>query len=106
MDWTFATNDLDVYFVKGDCTYDQLDAGQCEILAYSESRTAKPEKVRLANAPAATYTIFILNLGPGDESASFQIVLSPSLAASAARPTPSGRAFRPRLRPTGQVLMR
>ena len=36
---------------------------------------------------ASTYTIFIHNGGPGDESVSFQVVLSATLAASSqARP--------------------
>lgn len=106
VDWTFATNDLDVYLVKGDCNFDQLDAGQCEVLASSESRTAKPEKVRIESAPAATYTIFIYNDGPGDETLSFQVVLSASVAASAPRATPAGRPFQPDRRPVGQVEMR
>jgi hypothetical protein len=86
VDWTLATNNLDVYLVKGECNYDQLAAGQCEVLTTSESRTAKPETLRYDSAAAATYTIFINNLGPGDESVSFQVVLQATLA------TPGGVA--------------
>jgi len=103
VDWTYATNDIDVALVKGECNYDQLVAGQCETLASSESTTAKPEKCRVANAPPATYTIFLYNDGPGDESISFQVVLSASVAAAAAGGTPSTGPFRQGVRPKGAV---
>jgi hypothetical protein len=102
VDWTYASNNLDVYLVKGECNYDQLYAGQCETLASSDSPTAKPEKVRLESAPAGTYTIFVDNLGPGDESLSFQVILTAGPAASAAR---RSVPLRPDRRPRGQVAI-
>lgn len=78
-DWTLGTNNLDVYLVRGECNYDQLAAGQCEVLVASESLTAKPETVRYESPAASTYTIFVNNLGPGDESVSFQVVLRATL---------------------------
>ena len=82
IDWTSAANDVNVYLVKGDCTYDQLYAGQCQTLVASEG-TNKPETLRYQSPQASTYTIFIHNRGPGDESVSFQVVLSATMANAA-----------------------
>jgi hypothetical protein len=81
VDWTSASNDLNVYLVKGDCSYDELNAGQCQMLVSSEG-TAKPEQLTYASSQASTYTIFIHNRGPGDESVSFQVVLSATLTSA------------------------
>lgn len=90
VDWTFATNDVDVLVARGSCDADQLAAQQCPIVALSLSTTAKPEKVRTDSAAAGTYTLFVENTGPGDESVSFQVVLTPTTAA-AAPPSASSR---------------
>jgi hypothetical protein len=90
VDWTYAANDLDVLVARGSCTLDQLLAQQCPILAYSDSATAKPERVRAENAAAGTYTLFVENIGPGDESLSYQVVLTPTTA-SALPPSASRR---------------
>jgi hypothetical protein len=97
VDWTLATNNLDVYLVRGECNYDQLAAGQCEVLVASESPTAKPETVRYESPAASTYTIFVNNLGPGEESVSFQVVLRATLA------TPGGVAATSASRPPARV---
>jgi hypothetical protein len=92
--------------VKGECNWDQLFAGQCEVLASAESTTAKPEKCSVTIAAAGTYTIFLYNDGPGDGSLSFQVVLTASVAASATRGTPSSSAFGPGVRPKGAFRIR
>ena len=84
VDWTLVTNDMDIYLVSGTCTFDQFFAQQCPVLALSESSTAKPEQVTVAQAPAGSYTLFAYNVGPGDESWSFQVVLTPGASARAA----------------------
>jgi hypothetical protein len=93
VDWTFATNDVDLALVRGDCSFDQFVSQQCTVLVFSVSTTAKPERIRTENAAAGTYTLFIENTGPGDESLSFQVVLTPS-AAGAAPPSASSRGGR------------
>lgn len=90
VDWTFAANDLDVLITRGNCDFDQLIAQQCTILTFSDSASAKPEKIRTDNAAAGTYTLFVENIGPGDESVSFQVVLTPTTA-SALPPSASRR---------------
>ena len=89
VDWTFAANDVDVYLARGACSFDQFVADQCQVIAFSESVTAKPEKVSAAGTTAGAHTLFIGNLGPDDESVAYQIVLSPTRAASAAAPAQS-----------------
>jgi hypothetical protein len=90
VDWTFATNDLDVALTRGDCSFEQFEAQQCTIAAFSISATAKPEKIRVDGAAAGAYTLFVENTGPGDESVSFQVVLTPS-ATGTAPPSASAR---------------
>jgi hypothetical protein len=81
-EWTFVTNDVDVYLARGNCTFDQFNANACDIAVFSESETAKPEKVRLSGAAAGSYTLFIGNRGPTDESVSFQVVLAPGASSA------------------------
>jgi hypothetical protein len=91
VDWTFAANDLDVLMTRGDCSFEQAEALQCTVLVFSLSTTAKPERIRVENAAAGAYTLFVENTGPGDESVSFQVVLTPTTA-SALPPSASSRA--------------
>jgi hypothetical protein len=81
VDWTFAANDIDVLMTRGDCSFEQAEAGQCTVLVFSLSTTAKPERIRVESAAAGAYTLFVENTGPGDESVSFQVVLTPTTAA-------------------------
>jgi len=88
VDWTFARTDLDVYVLRGTsatCTPAQFNAHQCDFAGFSESTTSKPERVTVANAPAGTYTILVINWGPDQESFSYQAALTTGgTAASAA----------------------
>jgi len=91
VDWTFAANDIDAALVRTNCSVDQFFAGACQVLTISASTTAKPERIRVDSAAAGDYTLFIENTGPGDETLSFQVVLTPS-ATGAAPPSASARA--------------
>jgi hypothetical protein len=85
VDWTFARTDLDVYVLRGtvaNCTIAQFNARQCDLAAFSESVTAKPEKVTVASAPAGTYTILVANWGPDQESFSYQAVSTSGASAA------------------------
>jgi hypothetical protein len=104
VDWTFATNDVDVALVRGDCSFDQLIALQCPILAVSASITAKPERIRTDGAAAGAYTLFIENTGPDHESISFQVVHTPSATGVVASRVPQGLpAFEWKTPPRGFV---
>lgn len=79
VDWTFATNDLDLILVAGTdpcSTGDEIDFRTCSILAAQIDPTAKPERLRVPSLAAGTYTLYIGNHGPGEESLSFQILLT------------------------------
>jgi len=96
VDWTFATNDVDAIIVRGDCSFDQFEAEQCPILAVAAG-TAKPEKLTVSGAAVGTYTLFIENTGPTDESVTYQIVLTAS-ASSVSVANPSGLVLPEKLR--------
>lgn len=78
VDWTIASNDLDVYFFRGTCNPTQIAQGVCgNPFAQSESATAKPERLSSAGLAAGTYTLVITsNIGNSAESGSFQVFLT------------------------------
>jgi hypothetical protein len=82
VDWTFATNDVDVYLVRGACVFEQFVANQCAVATFSESASAKPERLTLSGAAAGSYELLIGNRGPTDESVAFQVVLTTGGVAS------------------------
>jgi hypothetical protein len=108
-DWTYATNDVDVAITRNDCSFDSFEAGQCEILAMTISTTAKPERARVENAVAGTYTLFVANFGPSEESISYQVILTPSATGSgsseAAGAAPSSSQFPFKARPRGRTQL-
>jgi hypothetical protein len=84
VDWTFATNDIDIFLARGDCSFDQFVGGGCNYAATATSPTTKPERLRLANQPAGTYTLIVPNFGPADESISYQVIFTPGTSATSA----------------------
>ena len=84
VDWTFDSNDVDIYLTRGTdpCTVDDFNSGRCEFLAFSESVTAKPEKVSATGATAGPYTLYVGNRGPTEEAVSYQVVLTTGGGAS------------------------
>jgi hypothetical protein len=92
VDWTFPANDVDIFIARGNCSFDQFVSEQCAIAASAVSTTTKPERARLANQPAGTYTVVIANFGPGDESIAYQVVFTAGTSAASAAGSPaSGR---------------
>lgn len=75
VDWTFAANDVDIGVFNGTCTATQLVAGSCAPVTVSDS-VNKPERISLANAAAGNYTLGVENVGPSDESVSWQVTLT------------------------------
>ena len=107
VDWTFPANDLDVYLTNASCTFDQLIANQCSMLGFSESVTAKPERVSVANVAAGNYIIWVANAGPGDETLSYQVVFTANAtgagAPGVASASTSAGAWFEKGRPRGSV---
>jgi hypothetical protein len=94
VDWTFARNDVDAYLTLASCTPQQFLALQCNLIAFSESTTAKPERLTLPNAAVGAYRLWILNLGT-QEGVAYQVVLHPSASASSASPSAAAAAGAP-----------
>lgn len=82
VDWTFASNDVDVAIARGACSIEDVLADRCLYSAMTTSTTAKPERLRLANQPAGTYTLVVANFGPEDESIAYQAVFTPGTSAA------------------------
>ena len=97
VDWTYATNDVDVYLAKGSCSFDQFISRQCDMVAFSESTLAKPEKITAPNAAAGIYTLLIGNIGPTEESVSFQVLLTTVGGTSSSIVRATGAAGQPSL---------
>ena len=84
VDWTFPTNDIDIFLARGDCAFEQFVGGGCNYAATATSPNTKPERVRLLNQPAGRYTLIIPNFGPEDESISYQVIFTGGTSAAAA----------------------
>jgi len=82
--WTYATNDIDLFLVKGTCTEEQLDNDACTFLATAVSETRKPERLSLASATTGLYTLYAVNWGPEDESAAMLALLTPGASGATA----------------------
>lgn len=76
VDWTLAENDIDIYLTAGQCDFDQFAGGQCQLITFSDSTTAKPERLAVTRSTPGTYTLVIVNNGPGDEQIAYQVVLA------------------------------
>ena len=76
VDWTVAANEIDVYLAVGTCTAQQWP--NCAWIAASESRDFKPERLRVVGVTAGPYVLDIGSIGLGDESVSYQVVLTTS----------------------------
>jgi len=86
VDWTFATNNIDVFIARGDCTPQQFVDAQCNVAASATSNGVKPRRVTLTGAAPGVYSLLIGNAGPDRESLSWQVVLTPTAASSSASP--------------------
>jgi len=91
VDWTLSSNDVDALLARGSCTPDQFNTDQCQIVTFSVSTTAKPEKLTAPGLSAGAYTLLIGNAGPDDESLAFQVVLQPGAAGTASRAQDSAK---------------
>ncbi|HJS59931.1 MAG TPA: hypothetical protein VKA01_17620 [Vicinamibacteria bacterium] len=76
VDWTFASNDLDFGVARGACDLAMVATDQCVEVASAES-TTKPERLSLPSFQAGAYTLVIANLGSGNESGTYQVILQP-----------------------------
>jgi hypothetical protein len=88
VDWTHGSNTLWVWVANGTCAVEQFAAPECpfesscacQFLVRSETGTPKPRVLTVANAAGGTRTLIIANLGPEEESGSYQITLQSAAA--------------------------
>jgi hypothetical protein len=84
VDWTFASNRLFMYISHGVCTVDQFSADVCpfdpacgcRFAVRAENPFMKPRVLTHPTAATGPYTLIVWNLGPEDESISFQVALT------------------------------
>jgi len=77
VDWGSSSNDIDIGIISGSCSVDQAAAGQCpEPFASSRTRN-KPETLH-TNVSAGNYTMLLANFGPGAETVSYKVYLTPT----------------------------
>lgn len=76
VDWTFAEDHIIVYVAQDACSFEQLKASQCKLVAVSETTTPKPRTLSVQSAAAGGYVLWIGNLGPKQESVSYQVALT------------------------------
>jgi hypothetical protein len=76
VNWTRGKNDVNAAIVRGSCTLNQINRGNCPFVALAASATAKPERLAIADAASAAYTLYIGNLGPSAEEVSYEIELT------------------------------
>lgn len=94
VDWTFTTDNVDIYIVRGTCTVDQFNNRSCPFVALSESQSGKPEKLTASNQAPGSFTLYIGNRGPAEEAVSYQVFLTTGGSGSSASTTRLGREGR------------
>ena len=74
--WTSAANDIQVYAASGSCaSFELLRTGACNVVAFSESPTAKPETITFTQTSGTTYAVFAMNQGPGSDNVTIQLII-------------------------------
>ena len=76
VDWTFASNGVDLGIFGGTCTVIDARSFSCGTPLAWAAGPAKPVTATIANAEARAYTLVIQNMGPGGESLSWQVTLT------------------------------
>lgn len=76
VDWTFASNDVDINLYSGTCTFQLLTTSGCTRIANADSVTQKPERLNVANLAAGSYTVGVTNFGRSNESGVIQAFLT------------------------------
>jgi hypothetical protein len=88
VNWTYPTNTLWMYMAEGDCTGDKFanpdcpggPTCACRFSVTSEVEGPKPRVLTVPNASPGARTLIVWNLGPKEESCSYQAVLTTTVA--------------------------
>jgi hypothetical protein len=77
LNWTFASNDLDIFVTSTSCNVSTANALQnnCTVIARTPGITTKPE-VQAVQVTAGVYRIWVAHFGSSNESGTLSIRLS------------------------------
>lgn len=75
VDWTSASNIMNVVLTQAPCTTEQLAASGCNVL-FSAWSPPKPLRVSTSLLPSGTYVLYVGNPNPAAESITAQVLLS------------------------------
>jgi hypothetical protein len=73
VDWTFASNDVNVYLTSDACTDAQFKVVACSIMRSTENVSGKPKTMPATTLSAGNYKIWVVNLGNTSESGTVQV---------------------------------
>jgi hypothetical protein len=74
VNWNSSGNDIDIYATAGNCSgIDAVLNGNCNVIAFSESGSAKPETLSFGASNGTTYRVWALNLGPGSDTVTIRL---------------------------------
>jgi hypothetical protein len=76
VEWTFASDDVDIYVTAVTCTLEMVATERCAYKAKAESETAKPERVSFSVSVGDKYRFWVVNFGPQRESGTFVATLT------------------------------
>ena len=82
VDYTYSDSRMLIWLAKGDCSFEQWAAEQCQYAA-SSFTGPKPRKVSATGLTAGSYELIIWNTGPHDEGVSYQAVFTQTPSAAA-----------------------
>lgn len=76
VEWTFASDDVDIYVTAVACTPDMFAAERCAYKTKADSATTKPERVSFGVSAGDKHRFWIVNFGPQRESGTFVATLT------------------------------
>jgi hypothetical protein len=75
-DWTSAADNIQLVLFRGDCTLQDAVQNACDQIVAARAMV-KPQQLLEPSLPPGTYTIMVINEGPGDESGTMTAKLTP-----------------------------
>ena len=91
LDWTSTSSTMLVAVAQDPCSFEQFQAGSCQLLLNSAS-PPKPLKGSISGLAAGSYVLFIGNVNSAAESVSLQVVSSSGNCPAASSPVTSQAA--------------
>jgi hypothetical protein len=77
-DWTFASNDIDIYVTAPSCrATDIVELANCQAVGRTTAVSTKPERLTV-NVTQGNYRVWVANFGPGSESGTLQMTATVS----------------------------